>query len=107
MTMFVGFGHIVDFFTSFEWWKTDPHDELVDNGNYCLAEPGRTYAVYLPRSGKVKVQLEPGRYSVFWFGPTTGEKIELPEAAGPTWLSPEAPDRNDWALLITRKKPES
>ena len=105
MTMFVGFGHIVDFFTSFEWWKTDPHDELVDNGNYCLAEPGQIYAVYLPRSGKVKIQLEPGRYSAFWFGATTGEKIELPEVAGSSWLSPEAPDRNDWALLITRKKP--
>jgi hypothetical protein len=105
MTMFVGFGHIVDFFTSFEWWKTDPHDELVDNGNYCLAQPGQIYAVYLPRSGKVKIQLEPGRYSAFWFGATTGEKIELPEVAGSSWLSPEAPDRNDWALLITRKNP--
>jgi hypothetical protein len=105
MTMFVGFGHIVDFFASFEWWKMDPHDEMVDNGNYCLAEPGRIYAVYLPRAGKVKVQLEPGRYSAFWFGATTGEKIELPEVAGPSWLSPEAPDRNDWALLITRKNP--
>jgi hypothetical protein len=105
MTMFVGFGHIVDFFTGFEWWKTDPHDELVDNGNYCLAEPGQVYAVYLPRSGKVKIQLEPGRYSAFWFGATTGEKIELPEVAGSSWLSPEAPDRSDWALLITRRNP--
>ena len=105
MTMFVGFRHIVDFFTSFEWWKTDPHDELVDNGNYCLAEPGQIYAIYLPRSGKVKIQLEPGRYSACWFGAATGEKIELPEVAGPSWLSPEAPDRNDWALLLTRKNP--
>jgi len=24
--------HLVDFFTSFEWWKTEPHDELVNNG---------------------------------------------------------------------------
>ncbi len=52
MTMFLGYGHMVDFITSFEWWKTEPHDELVDNGNYCLAEPGRTYAVYLPKGGK-------------------------------------------------------
>ena len=44
MTMFLGYGHMVDFFTSFEWWKTNPHDELVDNGNYCLADPGKTYA---------------------------------------------------------------
>ena len=38
-TMFLGYGHIVDFFTGFEWWKTNPHDELVDGGNYCLADP--------------------------------------------------------------------
>jgi hypothetical protein len=37
----------VDFFTIFEWWKTGTHDELVNNGNYCLAKPGEIYAVYL------------------------------------------------------------
>jgi hypothetical protein len=104
MTMFRGFGHIVEYFTSFEWWKTTPHDELVDNGNYCLAEPGEIYAVYLPHSGKVKVQLLPGQYEVSWFSALTGERINLPQIAGPSWTSPEAPDRNDWALLILKKK---
>jgi hypothetical protein len=61
MTMFLGYGHMVDFFTGFEWWKTNPHDELVDNGNYCLADPGKTYAIYLPHAGQVTVQLQPGR----------------------------------------------
>ena len=50
-TMFLGYGHMVDFFTSFEWWKTSPHDELVNRGNYCLADPGRTYVIYLPHGG--------------------------------------------------------
>ncbi|HEY6290623.1 MAG TPA: DUF5060 domain-containing protein [Terriglobia bacterium] len=103
MTMFMGYGHMVDFFTGFDWWKTDPHDELVDNGNYCLAEPGLIYAVYLPHAGKVTVQLQPGQYQAFWFGAFTGEKINLPDAPGPRWTSPEAPDRNDWALLLRRK----
>ena len=40
MIMLKGYAHMVDFFTSFEWWKTEPHDELVNNGAYCLAEPG-------------------------------------------------------------------
>ena len=48
MVMLKGYGHMVDFFTSFEWWKTEPHDELVNNGAYCLAKPGEIYAVYLP-----------------------------------------------------------
>ena len=100
MTMFLGYGHMVDFFTSFEWWKTNPHDELVDNGNYCLADPGKTYAVYLPHAGHVTVHLEPGHYHVHWFSAMTGEKVDLPDATGPSWTSPDAPDRNDWALLL-------
>ena len=103
MTMFVGYGHMVDFFTSFEWWKMEPHDESVDNGNYCLAKPGETYAVYLPSGGKVTVKLEPGRCTATWFGAVTGEKLVLPDAQGPLWTSPEAPDRNDWALLLSRE----
>jgi hypothetical protein len=102
MTMFLGYGHMVDFFTGFEWWKTNPHDELVDNGNYCVADPGQTYAVYLPRGGKVTVQLQPGRYRAYWFSATTGEKIELPQADGPSWTSPDVPDQNDWALLLQK-----
>jgi hypothetical protein len=100
MTMFLGYGHMVDFFTGFEWWKTNPHDELVDNSNYCVADPGKTYAVYLPRGGKATVQLQPGHYRAYWFSAVTGEKIDLPPAEGPSWTSPEAPDQNDWALLL-------
>jgi hypothetical protein len=99
-TMFLGYGHIVDFFAAFEWWKTNPHDELVNNNAYCLADPGKTYAVYLPHGGQVTVQLQPGRYRATWFSAMTGEKIELPPADGPGWTSPVAPDPYDWALLL-------
>jgi hypothetical protein len=100
MTMFLGYGHMVDFFTSFEWWKTNPDDETVNNGNYCLADPGKTYAVYLPHGGEVTVQLKPATYSVYWFSAVTGQKIELPPVEGAAWTSPVAPDSNDWALLL-------
>ncbi len=103
MTMFAGYAHMVDFFTSFDWWKTEPHDELVDNGSYCLAQPGEIYAVYLPNAGKVTIRLEPGRYTAVWFSALTGEKIPLPAASGPDWTSPEAPSRQDWALLLKRQ----
>lgn len=103
MTMFLGYGHMVDFFTSFDWWKTNPHDELVDRPNYCLAEAGRIYAVYLPKGGHVTIKLEPGDYQVRWFSAMTGETIPLPAVAGGTWTSPDTPDRNDWALLFERK----
>lgn len=102
MTMFLGYGHMVDFFTSFDWWKTDPHDELVDNGAYCLAKPHEIYAVYLPKGGKVTIKLEPATYNAEWFSALSGEKITLPDVDAPSWTSPETPDHNDWALLLQR-----
>jgi hypothetical protein len=108
-TMFLGYGHIVDFFTSFEWWKTNPRDDLVDNGNYCLAEPGRLYAIYLPHGGKVAVRLEPGSYQAQWFNPSSGQTIAIAQAAaGPAWTSPEPPDYPGWGdgqdlALVLRK----
>jgi hypothetical protein len=104
MTMLEGYGHMVDFFTSFDWWKAEPHDELVDNGNYCLAEPGHAYALYLPHGGHVTVQLEPGSYEAAWRNPRTGEKQVLPNviASGTSWASPSSPGDGDWALLLRR-----
>jgi len=101
-TMLVGYSHMVDFFTGFEWWKTEPHDELVDNGAWCLAEPGQTYAVYLPHGGTVTVKLEPGRYRAQWFSAFTGEVVPIGTVDGPSWTSPKAPDTNDWALLLQK-----
>ena len=106
MTMLAGYAHMVDFFTGWEWWKTEPHDELADHGAYCLAELGRTYAVYLPNGGKVTLKLEPGRYRAEWFSGFTGETVPIGVVGGPAWTSPDAPDRSDWALLLRRSKEE-
>jgi hypothetical protein len=105
MTMLQGYAHMVDFFTSFEWWKTEPHDELVSTGDFCLAIPGETYAVYLPNGGSVTVKLQSGRYSAKWFNPVIGEWRELPPIDGSSWTSPAVPRSNDWALLIQRISP--
>jgi hypothetical protein len=107
MTMLNGYAHMVEFFTSFEWWKTDPHDELVNHGAYCLAQPGEIYAIYLPNGGEVTVQLAPGKYTAKWFNAFTGEIIPLPSlASGPAWTSPKAPGWLDWALLLVKHKAE-
>ena len=104
MTMLQGYEHMVDFFTSFEWWKTEPHDELVNSDNYCLAKLGDIYAIYLPHGGKAVVRLKAGPYSAAWFNPSTGNRIDLPSANGPAWTSPVAPDEHDWALLLKRRR---
>ncbi len=106
MVMLKGYEHMVDFFTRFEWWKTEPHDELVNNGAYCLAEPGEIYAVYLPQGGDVTIKVDPGNYEASWFSASTGETVSLPPAEGPVWTSPKAPvppSRMDWALLLRRR----
>jgi hypothetical protein len=103
MVMLKGYEHMVDFFTSFAWWKTEPHDELVNNGAYCLAKPGEIYAVYIPKEGTVTVKLDPGDYEASWFGAFTGETIPLPPIRGPMWTSPKSPGWLDWAILIKKE----
>ena len=106
-TMFVGYGHIVEFFTGFEWWKSNPHDELVNDGNYCLADPGNVYAIYLPHGGKTTVQLGPGKYHAEWFNATSGQRYSATEdVTGPSWTSSNPPDEAgspDWAILLRKQ----
>jgi Protein of unknown function (DUF4038)/Domain of unknown function (DUF5060)/Putative collagen-binding domain of a collagenase len=102
MTMLKGYAHMVHFFTSFEWWKTEPHDELVNNGAYCLAELGQVYVVYLPHGGDVSVKLDPGCYQAKWFNPRSGEYSTAPTVEGATWRSAVARDSKDWVILLTR-----
>jgi hypothetical protein len=102
MTMLVGYGHMRDFFESFEWWRTDPHDELVTGGAWCLAEPGRRYVVYLPEGGSTTLTVDGGPYRVRQYSPQTGAWGELPEAHGPGWVSPAVPAGDDCAFLLQR-----
>ena len=109
MVLLRGHAHIAEFFTSFDWWRTEPHDELVDAGAFCLAEPGRLYAVYLPMGRKVRIKLTAGLYAASWFNPrsgkteTLGEVRPLEEKAGSFWTSAEPRDHGDWALLLRSK----
>jgi hypothetical protein len=119
MVMLKGYEHMVDFFTSFEWWKTEPHDELVSNGVYCLAKPGEIYAVYLPlrplcgnrehfgyneSCGEITVKLEPGTYEAEWFNTNTGEIVPQPPVQGAVWRIPNPPGWLDWALLLQKRR---
>jgi hypothetical protein len=108
MTMLQGYQFMVRFFTRFDWWKTDPHDELVDQG-YCLAEPGEVYVIYLPYGGQVTASLEAGTYHVQWFNPRDGTFVPLADAPGGSaaWKSPAASDSGDWVLLLQRAQPGS
>jgi hypothetical protein len=103
MTMLQGYSHMADFFASFEWWKTEPHDELVNTGNYCLAKPGEIYAAYLPNGGRAAIRLPAGHYEGSWFNPISGRWIAIPLVEGSSWSAPLDSSAHDWALLLRRK----
>lgn len=105
MVMLRGYAHMVDFFESFDWWKTNPHSELVNPRDMCLVEPGKIYAVYLPMGGEVTLKLASGVYRAEWFDPRNGRITPLADVRSTgSWTSPEPPDgRGDWALLLTSK----
>jgi hypothetical protein len=100
MTMLTGYAHMADFFTSFEWWRAVPRNDLVRGGAFCLADPGKWYAVYLPRPASVTLTLAPGNYHARWFNPRSGHWSDAPVASGPAWMPPAVPDDGDWALLL-------
>ncbi len=54
--------------------KARPHGELSST-NYCLAEPGWTYLLYLPGTNEVTLDLSatPGPFVSEWYDPATGE----------------------------------
>jgi hypothetical protein len=90
----------VDCFARLEWWKMDPHDELVGKGAYCLAEPGRQYLVYLPSGGRTTLTLPEGSYRAEWFDPRTGKTEPIGSVHGPGWTSPAREGKDDWAILL-------
>jgi hypothetical protein len=100
MTMLEGYGHIATCFASLKWWKMEPRDDLVSQGNCCLAEPGKQYLIYLPGGGKATVKLGAGQYQARWFNPRSGQWSEIGSAAGPEWTSPQSPDDGDWAIVL-------
>jgi hypothetical protein len=104
MDMLKGYAHMVRFFTRLEWWKADPHDELVSNGSFCLAVPGNYYVIYLPSGGHMTAKLKPGRYEAKWFNPRTGKYSAAGMAEGVAWTSPVTPDREDWVILLKRSR---
>lgn len=125
MTMLGMYAFMVDFFESFKWWKTEPHDELVlayeypatrpvayydSAGNritefhaWCLAEPGACYVFYLPAGGSLTAELEAGDYSVRSLNPRDGTTRDLGCVKASRWASPPVPDEEDWAFLLVRK----
>lgn len=90
----------------------DPHPELVQGqGVGCLADPGKTYVIYLPNGGATRFQLtdSPGCYRVQWFNPRDGGSLQngsvkMIRGPGMAWTGePPADATADWVVLIQRQ----
>ncbi len=60
-----------------------PHGELT-NTEYCLADPGQEYLVFLPDGVRARLDLceAPGSFAVEWFDPMTGVLVEAAPVEG-------------------------
>ncbi len=105
MTMLTGYGYIQDCFNRVAYWQMEPHNELTNYGNLCLAEPGQQYLVY-SRLDKCRVVLPgEGTYTVQMINPRTGEQQLLPDckaADNRAWQYPKALT-DDWVFVLTKK----
>lgn len=84
------------------WLVYNPH---ANNSVYCLAEPGRTYLVYIP-DGSTRQQLDlreaEGEFDLAWFNPRTGgEPITTPTVLhGGAMIQLHAPAADDWLAVV-------
>ncbi|GIW79453.1 MAG: hypothetical protein KatS3mg105_1260 [Gemmatales bacterium] len=92
------------FMESLPFWKMSPHNELVREGKaFCLAQPPKTYALYLPDGGPVTVELaEQATFRYSWWNPSNGRRGRFQNAGttngGLRQFRPPGP--GDWALRI-------
>jgi hypothetical protein len=82
-----------------------PHNDLAST-QYCLANPGKEYLIYLPDGGEVAVDLSAtsGTFAVEWFNPETGEAISSEAISGGEIKKLVTPFDSDAVLYILKLK---
>jgi hypothetical protein len=83
--------------------KAIPSTEIAST-RYCLAEPGRTYLVYLPEGGTATVDLSAAsaRFAVEWFEPERGRTHPADTVKGGAKARLSAPFAGDAVLFLQR-----
>ena len=100
--------HALAFFREhLPFWEMAPDDALSwAGGDFVLAKPGETYAVYLSSPKATRVNLAPGTYSVKWYNPRDGGSLQdgtVTRVVGPGWQDVGTPEgAGDWVALIRR-----
>ncbi len=96
--------HLREVFEGLPFPLMQPHNDLVGENAFCLAQPGKVYLVYLPDGGETTLRVPPGTpgYTLTWVNPRTGERSKPePVAAGEALL--RAPQEGDWVALVAAR----
>lgn len=120
--------YALDFFKRYlPYWEMKNADELISNRrvpgdycrqdrpnslprnevNYCFAKEGAIYVVYLGNGGNTNLNLKNfrGTYEIRFYNPRTGQmnpQTTVRNFNGGSF-NVQAPDGQDWAMLITRR----
>jgi hypothetical protein len=117
-------GLIQRLFTGMEYWKLEPHDELIRCNTprgaeakefertippvatyWCLAQPGKQYVLYARGlADSMELTLEGGHYTARQFNPRTGEFTDLSKPNGAMPFHYRPPDQQDWVVLLQEGK---
>ncbi len=91
---------------AFDFFRSEPRNDLLsereENEAYCLAEPGRQYAVYFPNGGQVKLDVSQakGTLQVRWLDINRSNWQEAQSVSGGQTLDLKAPGKGHWAALV-------
>jgi len=90
------------FTDAFDIFATAPRPDLlqpVEGEAYCLAAPGKVYALYFPKGGEVILQLEGGPFQLRWFD---AERLAFgsPQRVEGGALRLRAPSERLWLVLL-------
>ena len=99
-----------DFFlNSFPLEEMNPANEIIDpNDGYCLAKTGEIYVIYLPKAEVSTIELPVGKYSVKWFNPRAGGKLQdgslkTLTGGGKAFVGlPPVNDGKDWVAILRK-----
>jgi hypothetical protein len=92
------------------YWQMENNNALTSaTDDYCLAIPGKIYAIYLPNGGNTKINLgtSDATYQVKWYNPRTGGalqngSIQLIQNSGSQSIGyPPEDNSKDWVCLLT------
>jgi len=102
MTMLIAYGYIMDFFTSISWWELEPNNDFIENpeGVYASRSPkGELAVIYFPSGKEIKIKdgILKGELKASWYNPHNGQ---WSDAICGQDNSYDAPDRDDWVLLL-------